>query len=48
MNDLPEAAGEICSIFDRMGCEYAIMGGLAARMYGIPRATYDLKQAGYL
>lgn len=42
MNPLTRSLIEITSLFDRLGLAYAVMGGLAVRVYGIPRATYDI------
>lgn len=33
---------EFVRIFERMNCPYAVMGGLAVRVYGIPRPTQDV------
>lgn len=42
MNSLTRSLIEITGMFDRLGLSYAVMGGLAVRVYGIPRATYDI------
>jgi hypothetical protein len=42
MNDLTKALGDVASLFERMEICYATMGGIAVRVYGIPRATYDI------
>jgi hypothetical protein len=42
MKELAGAIREFAELFDRFGIPYAIMGGLAVRVYGIPRATYDV------
>jgi hypothetical protein len=42
MNDLRRALGDIVSLFERMNLSYAVMGGIAVRVYGIPRPTYDI------
>ena len=42
MTDLDRALREVVAELDRMSVPYAIMGGLAVRVYGIPRATYDV------
>lgn len=42
MMDLAGALRELVSLFERLGAPYAVMGGLAVRVYGIPRPTYDL------
>lgn len=40
--DLDRALRDIAAELDRMSVPYAVMGGLAVRVYGIPRATYDV------
>ena len=42
MDELSEAIEDIVGLFDSLGHEYALMGGIAVRVYGIPRATYDV------
>ncbi len=42
MTDLPRALRACVALLERMGLPYAVMGGLAVRVYGIPRATYDI------
>jgi len=42
MSSLTQSLIELTQLFDRMGFPYAVMGGLAVRAYGIPRATYDI------
>jgi len=42
MNELSKAIEDIIALFDSLGVAYAIMGGIAVRVYGIPRATYDV------
>jgi len=42
MNELSKAIEDIIGLFDSLGLRYAIMGGIAVRVYGIPRATYDV------
>jgi hypothetical protein len=42
MIDLERALVDFTHIFDRMQIPYAVMGGIAVRVYGIPRATYDV------
>ena len=39
MTDLDRALREVVAELDRMSVPYAVMGGLAVRVYGIPRAT---------
>jgi hypothetical protein len=40
--DLERALIDFTQIFDRLHIPYAVMGGIAVRVYGIPRATYDV------
>ena len=42
MSDLPKVVEEFVTLFDQNGVEYALMGGIAVRVYGIPRPTYDV------
>jgi len=42
MNDLARALRELVFLFERLKTPYAVMGGLAVRVYGIPRPTYDI------
>jgi len=42
MNDLSRALRELVLLFERLKTRYAVMGGLAVRVYGIPRPTYDI------
>lgn len=42
MNDLADVLGDLVRIFERMSVPYAVMGGIAVRVYGIPRPTYDV------
>lgn len=42
MNDLSKAIEDAVSIFEALNVPYALMGGIAVRVYGIPRATYDV------
>jgi hypothetical protein len=42
MNGLSQALGQLSQLLEQMGLPYAVMGGLAVRLYGIPRATYDI------
>jgi predicted nucleotidyltransferase len=42
MNELDKAIADFIALFDSLGIQYAIMGGIAVRVYGIPRATYDV------
>lgn len=36
------ALGEIALVAERLKIPYAVTGGVAARHYGVPRATYDV------
>jgi hypothetical protein len=40
--DLPKLLEDFARIFDDLGVPYVVMGGMVVRVYGIPRATYDL------
>lgn len=42
MNDLDDVAREFVGLFERMGVPYAVMGGIALRIYAIPRPTFDV------
>ena len=42
MDQLLKALQDIIGLFERLAIEYVVMGGLAARAHGIPRATYDI------
>jgi predicted nucleotidyltransferase len=42
MKDVDEAFHEAVQILDRLGIVYAVMGGLAVRVWSIPRATRDV------
>jgi hypothetical protein len=42
MNDLHNALRGLIELLDGLRAPYALMGGLAVRAYGIPRATYDI------
>ncbi len=42
MGGLDDAARDFVAIFERLGIEYAIMGGLAVRLYALPRPTFDV------
>ena len=42
MDELSKAIEDVIGVFDSPGLDYAIMGGSAVRVYGIPRATYDV------
>lgn len=42
MTDLDDALREVTGLLDGLGVTYAVMGGVAVRVHGIPRATYDI------
>jgi len=42
MKDLRGTLRELVSLFDELQMAYAVMGGLAVRVYAIPRPTYDI------
>ena len=42
MSDLIRTLHDFAALFDRLQVPYAIMGGWAVRMYGLPRPTYDV------
>ncbi len=42
MSDLARALHDFVSVFEELGVPYVVMGGIAVRFYGIPRATYDV------
>jgi hypothetical protein len=42
MIDLAHAIHDFVAIFERLDLPYVVMGGIAVRFYGIPRATYDV------
>ncbi len=42
MKDLTSALAEFSNIFEQARIPYAVMGGLAVRLYGLPRPTFDL------
>jgi len=42
MGKLHEAIRDFIRLFDSRGVKYAILGGLAARVLGVPRPTYDV------
>lgn len=39
---LDDVAREIVAFFDRLNIPHAIMGGMAVRLYAIPRPTFDV------
>ncbi len=40
--DLSRAIHDLTTLFEGMELTYAVMGGIAVRVYGIPRPTYDI------
>jgi hypothetical protein len=42
MSDLVSLLHEFAGIFDSLHAPYAVMGGWAVRLYGLPRPTYDI------
>jgi hypothetical protein len=42
MTDLSEALAGAVAVLEGMGIPYAVMGGIAVRAHGLPRATYDV------
>jgi hypothetical protein len=42
MSDLAQTLRDFIELFERLGVPYAVMGGLAVRVYAIPRPTYDV------
>jgi predicted nucleotidyltransferase len=42
MKDVDEALQDAVEVLERLGVPYAIMGGLAVRIWSIPRATRDV------
>lgn len=42
MSDLVRTIRDFAALFERLGIPYAIMGGWAVRLYGLPRPTYDI------
>lgn len=42
MKDLSQALREMADLFESLGIRYAVMGGVAVRIYAIPRPTYDV------
>jgi hypothetical protein len=42
MSDLAQALNDLARLFETLGTPYALMGGIAVRVYGIPRPTYDV------
>jgi hypothetical protein len=42
MRDLEQALRDFVLLFDGMAIPYVVMGGIAVRIYGIPRPTQDI------
>lgn len=42
MSGLDDVARNIVAVLEKLGITYAVMGGLAVRLYGLPRATFDV------
>jgi predicted nucleotidyltransferase len=42
MKDIASTLHDFVGLFERLGISYAVMGGLAVRIYGIPRPTLDV------
>ena len=42
MSDLTNTLYDITDLFELLGVRYAVMGGIAVRIYGIPRPTHDV------
>lgn len=42
MKDLLDCLEELTQLLEAEKIDYVVMGGMAVRVYGIPRATYDL------
>jgi hypothetical protein len=42
MKNLTQSLHEITAIFEAFSVRYAVMGGFAVRIHGIPRPTYDI------
>lgn len=42
MTDLSRALKDLVELFERFGAQYVVMGGIAVRVYGIPRPTHDV------
>lgn len=42
MRDLTDALWKAVDTLEEHGLPYAVMGGLAVRVYGVPRPTYDV------
>jgi predicted nucleotidyltransferase len=42
MIDLTRALRDLARLFDELNIPYVVMGGIAVRVYGIPRPTHDV------
>lgn len=42
MKEVSKALEDFTRLFESLGVEYAVMGGIAVRMHGIPRPTQDV------
>ncbi len=42
MSELVQTLRDLVSLFERQGTPYAVMGGIAVRIYAIPRPTFDV------
>lgn len=42
MIDLVQTLRQFAKLFERLGLPYAVIGGFAVRVYGIPRPTHDI------
>lgn len=42
MTDLSRALKDLVKLFEQFGAPYVVMGGIAVRVYGIPRPTHDV------
>ena len=42
MTQLRHVLRDLVRLFDHLGIPYAVMGGIAVRVYGIPRPTHDI------
>ena len=42
MSDLTTVLADFVRLFDELAMDYAVMGGMAVRVHGIPRPTFDL------
>jgi uncharacterized nucleotidyltransferase DUF6036 len=42
MKDLTQTLLDCVGLFEKLGVPYAVMGGIAVRVYGIPRPRYDI------